>query len=45
MKLRLLAQQIVTEFLVLSPKEAHPLRSAYDNVVLTAHLRIGPHHL
>jgi ANTAR domain/PAS fold len=43
-KLRLLAQQIVTEFLVLSQEKAHPLRSAYDNVVLTAHLRIDAHH-
>jgi AmiR/NasT family two-component response regulator len=43
-KLRPLAQQIVTEFLVLSQKKAHPLRSAYDNVVLTAHLRIDAHH-
>lgn len=40
-KLRRLAQQIVTEFLALSQKGAHPLRSAYDNIVLTAHLRIG----
>ncbi len=44
-KLRPLAQQIVTEFLVLSQKKEHPLRSAYDNVVLTAHVRIGPDHL
>jgi ANTAR domain/PAS fold len=43
-KLRPLAQQIVTEFLVLSQKKAHPLRSAYDNVVLTAHLRIDAQH-
>jgi ANTAR domain/PAS fold len=41
-KLRLLAQQIVTDFLRLSQKTDHPLRSAYDEAVLTAHLRISP---
>ena len=38
-KLRPLAQQIVTEFLALSQKDPHPLRSAYDHILLTAHLR------
>lgn len=40
-KLRPLALQIVTEFLALSRRDVHPLRSAYDDIVLTAHLRIG----
>ena len=40
---RLGTQQIVTEFLAISQKQVHPLRSAYDNIVLTAHLRVGPH--
>lgn len=40
-KLRPLAQQIVTEFLALSRRDTHPLRSAYDDIVLTAHLRVG----
>ena len=40
-KLRPLARQIVGEFLALSLRDAHPLRSAYDDIVLTAHLRIG----
>ncbi|HTY30645.1 PAS and ANTAR domain-containing protein [Mycobacterium sp.] len=42
-KLRPLARQIAIEFLALSRRDAHPLRSAYDNIVLTAHLRIGSH--
>ncbi len=40
-KLRPLARQIVTEFLALSRRDAHPRRAAYDDVVLTAHLRVG----
>jgi hypothetical protein len=44
-KLRPLAERIVIEFLVLSQKHEHPIRSAYDDVVLTAHLRIGAHDL
>lgn len=43
-KLRLLAQQIVTDFLGVSRKAEHPPRSAYDDVVLTAHLRITSHN-
>lgn len=39
--LRPLARQIVSEFLALSRRDIHPLRSAYDDIVLTAHLRIG----
>lgn len=42
-KLRPLARQIVTEFLALSRRNAYPLRSAYDDIVLTAHLRIDSH--
>ncbi len=41
-KLRPLARQIVGEFLALSRRDVHPLRSAYDDIVLTAHLRIRP---
>jgi hypothetical protein len=39
-KLRLLAEQVATGFLELSGGETLPPRSAYDNVLLTAHLRI-----
>ena len=39
-KLRLLAEQIATGFLELGGGETLPPRSAYDNVLLTAHLRI-----
>jgi len=39
-KLRLLAEQIATAFRELSRGETLPPRSAYDNVMLTAHLRI-----
>jgi PAS domain S-box-containing protein len=39
-KLRLLAEQIATDFLELGGGETLPPRSAYDNVLLTAHLRI-----
>ena len=42
-KLRALAEQVATEFAALSQREAHPLRSAYDNALLTAHLRTAPH--
>jgi ANTAR domain/PAS fold len=42
-KLRALAEQVATEFAARSQREAHPLRSAYDNVLLTAHLRIASH--
>ncbi|OBH97130.1 PAS and ANTAR domain-containing protein [Mycobacterium sp. E2733] len=41
-KLRPLARQIVAEFLALSRREVHPLRSAYDDIVLSAHLRVDP---
>jgi len=40
-KLRLLAQQVAADFLTLSGNETLPPRSAYDNVLLTAHLRIN----
>ena len=39
-KLRLLARQIATEFVALSHSETLPARSAYDTLLLTAHLRI-----
>ena len=39
-KLRVLADQIATDFRELSRGETLPPRSAYNNVVLTAHLRI-----
>jgi hypothetical protein len=39
-KLRLLARQIATEFVALSHSERLPARSAYDTLLLTAHLRI-----
>ena len=39
-KLRLLAQQIATDFVALSHSETLPARSAYDTLLLTAHLRI-----
>jgi hypothetical protein len=42
-KLQPLAQQILAEFLTLSQKDPHPLRSAYDHILLTAHLRIDSH--
>ena len=41
-KLRVLAEQVATEFLELSRGETVLPRSAYDNAVLTAHLRIDP---
>ena len=39
-KLRALAEQVGTDFLELSRGTSHPGRSAYDNLLLTAHLRI-----
>jgi ANTAR domain len=39
-KLRLLAERIATDFLALSSGETLPSRSAFDKVLLTAHLRI-----
>ncbi|MGA7133552.1 MAG: PAS and ANTAR domain-containing protein [Mycobacterium sp.] len=41
-KLRLLAEQVATDFLELSGGETYPPRSAYNNALLTAHLRIDP---
>jgi PAS domain S-box-containing protein len=39
-KLRVLAEQVATDFLELSRGETIPPRSTYDNALLTAHLRI-----
>jgi fructose-specific component phosphotransferase system IIB-like protein len=39
-KLRLLAEQVVKDFLSLSYDEALPTRAVYDGLLLTAHLRI-----
>jgi len=39
-KLKLLARQIAADFIALSTSEKLPARSAYDNVLLTAHQRI-----
>jgi PAS domain S-box-containing protein len=39
-KLRQLAEQIARDFVGLTENDPHPLRSAYDNLLLTAHLRI-----
>jgi hypothetical protein len=39
-KLRLLARQVVADFVALSGRERLPARSAYDNRFLTAHLRV-----
>jgi hypothetical protein len=41
-KLRLLAEQVAADFVALSGAAKLPPRSAYDNLVLTAHLRINP---
>jgi hypothetical protein len=41
-KLRLLAEQVAADFVALSGAANLPPRSAYDNLVLTAHLRINP---
>lgn len=43
-KLRLLAEQVVTDFVGLSQSETTPPRSAYDNLLLTAHDRIDSPH-
>ena len=40
-KLKLLARQVVADFVALSGREKLPPRSAYDNLLLTAHLRIN----
>jgi PAS domain S-box-containing protein len=40
-KLRSLAEQVAADFLALSGSETLPPRSAYDNLLLTAHLRIN----
>ncbi|GAA2807821.1 PAS and ANTAR domain-containing protein [Mycolicibacterium pallens] len=40
-KLRLLADQVVADFIALSRAEASPPRAAYDNLLLTADRRIG----
>ncbi|WP_319431753.1 PAS and ANTAR domain-containing protein [Mycobacterium sp. RTGN5] len=43
-KLRLLADRVVADFVGLSQSESSPPRSAYDNLLLTADQRIvGPH--
>lgn len=43
-KLRLLAERVVTDFVTLSQSEPSPARSAFDNLLLTADRRIvGPH--
>jgi ANTAR domain len=40
-KLRPLAEQVVADFLTLSGRETLPPRSTFDNLLLTAHLRIN----
>ena len=40
-KLRLLAEQLSADFLTLNYDETLPNRSAYDNLLMTAHLRIN----
>ena len=40
-KLRLLARQLAADFVTLSDSETLPARSAYDTLLLTAHLRIN----
>jgi hypothetical protein len=40
-KLRQLAEQVAADFVLLSGTETLPPRSAYDNLLLTAHLRIN----
>ena len=40
-KLRLLAEQIVKDFLELTYDDVLPSRVVYDGLLLTAHLRIG----
>jgi hypothetical protein len=41
-KLRLLARQVVADFVALRGREMLPPQSAYDNLFLTAHLRVHP---
>jgi len=40
-KLRLLAEQIVHDYLELAQARPRPDRAAYDHLLLTAHRRIG----
>jgi PAS domain S-box-containing protein len=40
-KLRILAEQIAVDFISLSGTETLPPRSAFDNLLLTAHLRVN----
>jgi PAS domain S-box-containing protein len=40
-KLRVLAEQVVKDFLELSYDEVLPTRAEYDRLLLTAHLRVG----
>lgn len=40
-KLRVLAEQVVSDFMLLAQTEKSPARSAYDNLLLTADQRIG----
>ena len=42
-KLRLLARQVAADFVALSGGRELPSRSAYDTLLLTAHLRINAH--
>ena len=45
-KLRVLADRVVADFVSLSQAESSPPRSAYDNLLLTAHQRIvDPHEM
>jgi hypothetical protein len=39
-KLRHLAERIATDFLKLGERDSHPSKSAYDEVLLSAHLRL-----
>jgi hypothetical protein len=40
-KLRLLAAQVATDFVALTASEEFPPRSAFDKLLLSAHLRIN----
>ena len=40
-KLRLIARQLAADFVALSHTETFPARSAYDTLLLAAHLRIN----
>jgi hypothetical protein len=42
-KLKLIARQVAADFVALSGSEQFPPRAAYDNLLLTAHLRINAH--